>query len=404
MKNIILFDDDQWKGMLPLCYTKPIAALRVGILTMAEKWSRILSGQVSYITQDYLSTKFSINISDDNIVINSRFLPSDKLVKLIFQLDFNDALLCGEILIAARMNESQFIKLMDNQKIDELKGIDLDNGEAYIKYLTRPHDIFSFNGDEIVNDFKLITKGRKSQDLPAHAIVSQGAKSDIFIEAGARINPCYLNTAEGQIYIGKNAEIMEGAMLRGPISIGDDAQVKMGAKIYGGTTIGPASKVGGELKNVVIQAYSNKAHDGFLGNSVIGEWCNIGADSNSSNLKNNYTEIKIWDYSINSFSNTGLQFCGLIMGDHSKAGINTMFNTGTMVGVSCNLFGSGFPRNFVPSFAWGGTKGYITFKIDKALELAEIVMKRRGIEMSDDDRTILQHVFHSSSTYRHWEN
>lgn len=403
MRNIILFDDDQWKGLLPLCYTKPIAELRVGILTISEKWANHLDGSVSYITQDYLSQKYPINISSDNIVINSRFLPGDQLLSLINQMEFNDAILLGDTLIAARMNENQFAKLIDSKEIEELKGIELRGQEEYISYISRPPDIYSLNDQEIRSDYKLLTHNRTSQLIPDQVMLTNNSDSDIFIEEGAKLYPCFLNSEQGPIYIGKNAQIMEGAMIRGPVAIGTKSQVKMGAKIYGATTIGPSSKIGGEVNNSVIQGNSNKSHDGFLGNSVIGEWCNIGADSNCSNLKNNYKEVKIWNYNTESFESTGLTFCGLIMGDHSKAGINTMFNTGTVVGVSCNLFGSGFPRNFVPSYAWGGTKGYITFRLDKSLELAETVMKRRDQELTNDDRIILEHVFHLSSQYRQWE-
>lgn len=404
MKNIILFDDDAWQGLLPLCYTRPIAELRVGILTIREKWEKHLGGKGSFITQDYLAGKFPIDISDDNIVINSRFLPSQELVSLVRQLDYNDALLYGERLIAARMNADQFTRLVDNKQIDELEGVDLINEDKAVRYILNPYDIFSFNEYEIQKDFRLLTKNRLSAALPGGVRVSGNADKNIFVEEGAVIKDCFINCEEGPVYIASDAVIMEGAMIRGPFALCNHAQVKMGAKIYGATTVGPHSKVGGELNNVVIQAYSNKAHDGFLGNSVIGEWCNIGADSNSSNLKNNYADVKVWSYETSGFQESGLQFCGLIMADHSKAGINTMFNTGTVVGMSCNLFGSGFPRNFIPSFAWGGAKGYKTFKPEKAMELAAKVMLRRGVEFSDEDRIIFEHVFHQSAQFRHWES
>ena len=401
MKNIILFDDDKWKDLLPLCLTRPIAELRIGTLKISEKWQHYLGGTVSYITQDFLSEKYPINIASDNLVINSRWLPTAQLVSLIQALEKNDALLSGDSLIAARMDESQFQKLIDNQEIDELKGVDIEKNGTELKTITRPQDIFQLNGEEIVRDFKLVSKGR-SQSLDES--VRHNGSHPVFIEEGAQLDNCILNTENGPIYIAKDAKIMDGSILRGPCSIGESTVVKMGARIYEDCSFGPFCKVGGEISNSVIQGYSNKGHEGYLGNSVLGEWCNLGADSNTSNLKNNYAEVKLWNYRSGRFEKTGTQFCGLIMGDHSKAGINMMFNTGTVVGVSANVFGSGYPRNFIPSFSWGGAHGYKTFQLDKALELADIVMKRRKLELSDSDRLILEHIFRASASYRTWES
>ena len=402
MKNIILFDDDHWNALLPLCYTKPIAELRIGILTIREKWEKHLKGKGSFITQDYLSSKYPIQIESSNLVINSRYLPNKKLVRLIQQLDNNEALIHNDNLLAANLNESQFEKLVNGANIEELEGVDMDKAIDSSDFIQRPYDIFRLNDQELRKDFDLLTTERKSEEIPQTNFVQ--SPDQIFIESGAKVNFAFLNADSGPIYIGKDATIMEGSMIQGPFAIGENAQVKMGAKIYGGTTVGPWCKVGGEVSNVVFQSYSNKGHDGYLGNAVIGEWCNIGADTNSSNLKNNYSEVKVWDYNTKRFSPSGLQFCGLIMGDHSKCGINTMFNTGTVVGVHCNIFGSGFPRNFIPSFSWGGSKGYKTYQLDKALEVAEIVMQRRNKQLEESDHLIFEHIFKSSSQYRQWES
>jgi UDP-N-acetylglucosamine diphosphorylase/glucosamine-1-phosphate N-acetyltransferase len=401
MKNIILFEDDARTSFLPLSYTRPIAAFRVGILTIAEKWEKWLKGKVSYITQDYLAKKYAISISEDNYVINSSILPNDKIVSLIKDLSMNEAFLLGDHLLAVRLDDKQFEKLLNEEPIDELKGVDLA-GEDYINPLTHLWEIFQKNPSEIQLDFSLLTKGKKSQPLDnSNTLI--GDKAQLFIEEGAEVRASILNTENGPIYIGKEAKVMEGCMIRGPFAMLDGAVVKMGAKIYEGSTLGPHCKVGGEVNNSVFFGYANKAHDGFLGNAVIGQWCNIGADTNNSNLKNNYAEVKLWDYKSQRFELTGTQFCGLIMGDHSKVGINVMFNTGTVVGVSANIFGAGFPRNFIPSFSWGGASHYKTFQLAKAYEVAEAVMKRREKEFTNEEKEILAHVFEVSAPYRRWE-
>ena len=401
MENIILFDDDHWQSLLPITYTRPICEIRVGILTISEKWQTRTNCQVSHITQDYLAKKFPINISDNNLVINSRLLPNDNMEDLILQLNFNEALLYNDQLIAARLNRTQFDKLVENQDLDELSGVDLGKEDKYVHLISRPYDVFIENGKEILKDYKILTHLKKSEMISYHT--HPIAPENIFIEKGATVLCSTLNASEGPIYIGKNATVMEGCHIRGPFSMGEGAVLKMGAKVYKNTTLGPYCKVGGEVSNVVFQGYSNKGHDGYLGNSYLGEWCNLGADTNSSNLKNNYAEVKLWDYTKDSFTKTGLQFCGLIMGDHSKTGINTMLNTGTVIGVGANVFGSGYPRNFIPSYSWGGASGYKTYRIDKALEVGKIVMARRQKEMSPDEKTILEHIYHDTASYRNWE-
>ena len=391
--NIILFGEDNWFHFLPLTLTRPVCELRVGILTIREKWEKWLDGKGSFITQDYLSEKYPICIEQDNLLINSTFLPTESLVNAIKKLDLNHSLMLGTEMVAARISEDRLNRLAtDESVIPSLNAHDLvGNDDITIDRITRSYHIFSKNGVEIVRDFELITKGRKSQPISTSNHVM--GKHAIFLEEGVTMECCTINTNDGPVYIGKNAQVMEGSLIRGGFAACEGSIVKMGAKIYGPTTIGPHCRLGGEVSNSVMLANSNKGHDGFLGNSVIGEWCNLGADTNTSNLKNNYLPVRIWSYVSQGFEDTGLQFCGLIMGDHSKAGINTMFNTGTVVGVASNIFGDGFPRNFIPSFSWGGAAGFTTHQLNKAIETAKIVMSRRNQEFTEQDRKILEHIF-----------
>lgn len=401
MNNIILFDNESRDRLLPLTFTRPMAELRIGILNIREKWERWLGGSASYITQDYLSGKFPIHIDDDNIVLNGGVVPTPELVARVKNLKINQALLLGDELIAARLDGGQFEQLMGDEEIEDLEGITLDPAETPFFCIERLWDFFTKNELAIKLDFALLTKGRFSKPIsPTNRIF--GAEN-IFLEEGVKMECCILNASTGPIYIGKNAEIMEGSIIRGPVSIGAGAIVKMGAKIYGPTTIGPGCRAGGEIARSVMFANSNKGHDGFLGDAVLGEWCNLGADSNNSNLKNNYSEVKLWDHSTRKFEPTGLQFCGLIMGDHSKAGINSMFNTGTVIGVGCNVFGAGYPRNFIPSFAWGGILGYQTWRLNDIFETAEMVMSRRGVVFNDLDRAIFTKIYELTSLDRTWE-
>ncbi|MBV1923684.1 MAG: GlmU family protein [Flavobacteriaceae bacterium] len=388
--NYILFDGTVRNQLLPFTYTRPVADIRVGILTLREKWEQHLGFTTTTITEDYLSDKYPMVEMEQNILINASFIPSPNLVNLIKGLAENQAVFYEDEPLAFFSNEEQ--------------EVDFDTFEViqytYDDILRIAHtwDIFKLNGEAIQKDFDLLTEGRNSQSIPENTVAFN--KENIFIEEGAKLPLCSLNAENGPIYIGKNAEVMEGAMIRGPFALCENATLKMSAKIYGPTTIGPHSKVGGEVNNSVIFGYSNKGHDGFLGNSVIGEWCNLGADTNNSNLKNNYAEVRLWDYETEGFAKTGLQFCGLMMGDHSKCGINTMFNTGTVVGVSSNIFGSGFPRNFVPSFSWGGSAGVTTYLTKKAFEVAKVVMSRRDIDFTEVDAKILEHVFEETSQWR----
>ncbi|WP_417195855.1 GlmU family protein [Bizionia sp.] len=388
--NYILFDGPSRNNLLPFTYTRPVADIRIGILTIREKWELYLGSTTTTVTEEYLSDKYPMVEMEQNVMINASYLPNDELVAMITDLSENQAIFKDEDVIAFYTKESQ-----EEVNFDSYEAIEYTDSLLKVE---NTWDIFSKNGEAIQDDFELLTTNRKSQPIPA--TVNTIHPESIFIEEGAKLDFVTLNATNGPIYIGKDAEVMEGSVIRGPFALCDHATVKMASKIYGPTTVGPHSKVGGEVTNSVIFAYSNKGHDGFLGNSVIGEWCNLGADTNNSNLKNNYAEVRLWDYQKEGFAKTGLQFCGLMMGDHSKCGINTMFNTGTVVGVSANIFGSGFPRNFVPSFSWGGSSGFTTYLTKKAFEVAEVVMSRRDIEFTEQDAAILEHVFEETKRFR----
>ncbi|MWB94685.1 glucose-1-phosphate thymidylyltransferase [Flavobacterium sp. GA093] len=388
--NYILFDGPVRNALLPFTFTRPVADILIGIMTIRQKWETRLGSTITTITEEYLSEKFPMVELEENVMINAAFLPNEKLADMVSDLKENQAIFKGDDVIAFFTHENQ-------------EEVDFDTYEI-IQYtedcLTVEHtwDIFSKNGAAIQEDFNFLTEDRKSQPIPKSVNVI--APENIFIEEGAKLEFVTLNASNGPIYIGKNSEIMEGTVIRGPFALCENAMVKMGAKVYGATTVGPGSRIGGEVKNSVLFANSNKGHEGFLGDSVLGEWCNIGADSNNSNLKNNYEEVKLWSYETEGFAKTGLQFCGLMMGDHSKCGINTMFNTGTVVGVSANIFGSGFPRNFVPSFSWGGAAGFTTYITKKAFETARLVMSRRNIEFDATEAAIMEHIFEETKKWR----
>ncbi|MFD0975216.1 GlmU family protein [Salinimicrobium gaetbulicola] len=387
--NYILFDGAVRNQLLPFTFTRPVADIRIGILTIREKWEKYLETTTSTITEDFLSGKWPMVELEENVMINASFLPTEALVEQIKNLKQGEAIFHDEDVVAFFALEDEDIDL------DSCKSIEMEGQALRIEHTW---DIFKNNGEALAADFELLTAGRESQPISSSNQVI--APENIFLEEGAKVECSILNASTGPIYIGVNAEVMEGSIVRGALALCENATLKLGAKIYGPTTVGPHSKVGGEVNNSVIFGYSNKGHDGFLGNSVMGEWCNIGADSNTSNLKNNYAEVRLWDYASEKFEPTGLQFCGLMLGDHSKCGINTMFNTGTVVGVSANIFGAGFPRNFIPSFSWGGSGGTTTYKTNKAFEVAEVVMSRRGIELTEEDKAILEHVFEETKQYR----
>jgi UDP-N-acetylglucosamine diphosphorylase/glucosamine-1-phosphate N-acetyltransferase len=390
--NYILFDGKMRSSLLPFTFTRPVAEIRIGILTIREKWEKYLGAATSTLTEPYLAKKFPLKTASSNILINASFLPDLQLLNSIRELKGQEALLYeGEPIAVASALVPEVVE-MAKYKAVEYKG------EVF--RLKNTWDIFSANGEAIKRDFELLTRGRRS--APVSGTNQLINPENIFLEEGARVEYSILNATEGPIYIGRNAEVWEGNLIRGAFALGEHAVVKMGARIYGPTTVGPHAKVCGEINNSVIFGYSSKGHDGYLGNSVLGEWCNIGADSNNSNLKNNYAKVRLWNYATESFEHTGLQFCGLMMGDHSKTAINTMFNTGTVIGVNSNIYVPGFPRNFIPSFSWGGASGFSTYQPGKAFDTARVMMARRNVEFSAEDAEILQHVFDITARWRNY--
>jgi len=388
--NYILFDGTVRNALLPFTFTRPVADIRIGILTIREKWENYLGSTTTTVTEEYLQEKYPMVEMEENVMINASFLPNAVLSEMISNLEVNQAIFKGDEVIAFFTQDSQ-----EEIDFDTYEIIEFTEDVLTVK---NTWDIFQKNDAALREDFELLTEDRKSQPIPKSVNVI--SPENIFIEEGAKLEFVTLNASTGPIYIGRNSEIMEGSVIRGPFALCEGAQVKLATKVYGATTVGPHSRIGGEVNNSVMFGYSNKGHDGFLGNSVLGEWCNIGADSNNSNLKNNYEEVKLWSYETENFAKTGLQFCGLMMGDHSKCGINTMFNTGTVVGVSANIFGSGFPRNFVPSFSWGGASGFSTYITKKAFETTRIVMSRRNVAFDEIEQKILEHVFEETKKWR----
>ncbi len=383
--NYILFDDSVRAQLLPLTFVRPVADIRVGILTIREKWEYLLNTKTSTMTEAYLADKYPIVQAESNVLINGGVCPTQEMVEAVKALKVNEALITEDYIIALNVGADVFAD------VDAESGENVLFDKSHIK-INQVYDIFSYNDEAIKNDFSMLTKGRKSEPLSdTNRVV--GDKNLVFLEEGAKAECATFNTTDGPIYIGKNAEVMENASIRGSFALCDNATVKMSAKIYGGTTIGPWCKVAGEINNSVLFGYSNKAHDGFLGNSVIAEWCNLGSDTNTSNLKNTYEEVRFWNYPEASFRKTGLTFCGLIMADHSKCGINTMFNTGTVVGVNCNIFGAGFHRNFISSFRWCSTTQVDVYDIDKAVRVAKAVYARRQKDFDDIEENILREVY-----------
>ena len=388
--NYILFDGAVRNQLLPFTFTRPVADIRVGILTIREKWEKFLGSTTTTVTEEYLSDKFPMVELEQNVLINASFCPSENLVLLIKNLQENQAIFYNDQPLAFYAKEDQEIDF-DAFTITQYTDDD-------VLRIENTWDIFEKNHQAIKRDYDVLTQGRTSEAIPQTTIAFN--PEHIFIEKGAKVMCASLNATDGPIYIGEDTVLMEGATIQGPFALCEHSSVKMGAKIYGGTTIGPHCKVGGEVANSVMMGYSNKGHDGYMGNSVLGHWCNLGADTNTSNLKNNYAQVRLWDYDTERFAKTGTQFCGLMMGDHSKCGINTMFNTGTVVGVSANIFGAGYPRNFIPSFTWGGSSGMETYNTTKAFEVATVVMARRGLEFDTQEEAILNEVFEISKQWR----
>jgi len=377
--NYTLFDEPSIRqSLLPLTFTRPVSLIRVGILTIAEKWELFTKQKPLFLTEDYLHEKFPQGGTE--LCINGAIIPNVSLFEELKNLKQGEALVKQGLTVA-------YYGRAETRK----------ECQSDFKAILYPWDIFAKTSAEIRNDAALLdTKDKKWYTIEDHHTKAYNT-DNIFIEEGVKIRAAVLNAEDGPIYLGKHSEIQEGALIKGPFALGEYSVVNMGGKMRGDSSIGPYCKVGGEVSNSVLFGYSNKGHDGFIGNTIIGEWCNLGADTNTSNLKNNYGQVQVYSYKEKKLVNTGLQFCGLIMGDHSKAGINTMFNTGTIVGVCANIFGSGFPDKFIPSFAWGGAEGLEIFKLDKAYEVAERVMARRKLTLEETDKRILKHIFDSTS-------
>ncbi|MBC7553842.1 MAG: GlmU family protein [Taibaiella sp.] len=383
----ILFDDKRHQ-LLPFTHTRAVADIRCGILTMRERWELCLQQTTGTLTEDYIQPIYGTDNDEFVNYINANIASSCAIAKAVMNLAKGHKLMDGETVVAAHCKKSASLSALQAD-FEPLTTQQIACNTFHIAHIW---DIFALNDKAIREDFTLITSGKTSAPLPDGVTVS--GKENVFLEPGAKINAgSVINATTGPVYLAKGAEIMEGCLVRGPLAMGENSALKMGAKVYGATTIGPGSKAGGEISNVVFFANSNKGHDGFLGNAVIGEWCNLGADTNCSNLKNNYDEIKIWDEHTGKSVKTNLTFCGVMMGDHSKCGINTMFNTGTVVGVSCNIYGSDFPEKFIPSFSWGGSGGMVTYDFNRAMETAGRMMQRRNKHLTAPEKEMLQHVF-----------
>lgn len=413
--NVVLFDSfESFENLLPLSYTRPVADFRVGVMTIREKWMRFLPGNYSYLTTEYLREKFPVKVADDEaaLFVAGNVLPDAALAEAVRTLPEGETLLDADGIVAFHGSLAALRELKGKRETGEKETEKNEEPAAAstmleeVRRIRYVFDVFRMNGEEIRRDYAFLAKG-ESKVAPDRSVTIIGPMTtpeglpSLYIEEGASVEGAILNVKDGPIYIGKNATVMEGACLRGPLALCDNASIRMGAKVYGSTTIGPFCKVGGELDNAVMFGFSNKAHDGYLGNAVIGEWCNLGAGANASNLKNDYSKIRIWNYHTQRFMRTDLQFCGLIMGDHSKAGINTMFNTATVVGVGVNLHGAGFPRTFIPSFSTGSPEGgFENVNIDKFMETAGKVMQRRGLTLTDTDRHIFDTIYRSAARFK----
>ncbi|MBC8083282.1 MAG: GlmU family protein [Hymenobacter sp.] len=397
--RVLLFDDPAIRPhLLPFTFTRPVAALRCGILTLAEKWQHRLGQPVAYLTEPYLQAKFPAGSTQGPaLVINGAVCPDEVLVRQLRTLQAGEALYCDQTLVAAHLADASLVAELIQDGFRKTH----ETAEPVVVIRELWH-LFLYNGAEIRRDFALLTKGRQSEPVrDAPTIVY--APENVFLEPGVKIRAAILNAENGPIYLGRNSQVHEGAILSGPFALGEGSHINPGARMRGDNTVGPHCKVGGEVTNSIFFGYSNKGHDGYVGNSVIGEWCNLGADTNTSNLKNNYASVRIWSHAASRFVDTGQTFCGLMLGDHSKCGINTMFNTGTVVGVGANIFGAGFPRTFIPSFSWGGAAGFDTFQLPKVTEAAERVMARRHLTYDATEQAIMQHIFEVTAQDRVWE-
>ena len=376
----IVLVDTNWKKFLPVSFTRPVSQLRCGILKINEKWEKQLGFHSVAMSEEYLNKKYFQDFEGSTIIINSKVLPCEELIKSIKALSNKQILTANGTWLAIK-SESGF-----SQEIWKHSTPLMYNGE--LTFIEAWWDLYKYNGQEIENDFKLLTEGRETKPLSTSNNLI-GPKNKVFIEEGAYIEGATLNTKTGSIYIGKNTEVMEGSVIRGGFSVLDNSKIKLGAKIYGPTSIGPKCRVGGEVKNSIIQGFSNKSHDGYLGNSVLGEWINLGADTNCSNLKNTFSNAKVWDYETNQLKNSQEMFIGCCIGDYSKTGINTMINTASVIGVNANVFGAGFPAKRVSSFTWGDNEAYL---FNKAWETNCNIALMEGEELEQADKLILKNI------------
>ncbi|MBW7866755.1 MAG: glucose-1-phosphate thymidylyltransferase [Brumimicrobium sp.] len=378
--NIILHDLSGHLTFAPLTLTRPVGKLRTGMWTNEERWQFYCpQATISFMTKDYLSEKYSANITKDNLWVNAAVIPTNELVKNITDLKKGESLYINNAFIAYRGEEYLPVKPKSSAK-------------ANIIILENRWDIYQKNDQILAKDFQAYTAGKKSQAISDTNTIIGDAKR-IFLEKGAKVECAILNVSDGPIYVGKNAEIMEGSIVRGGLIMLEESILKIGSKIYGATTIGPHCRVGGEVNNSIFQGYSNKGHDGFIGNSVIGEWCNLGADTNCSNLKNNYGNVKTYNYFLRELEQTNVQFMGVMMGDYSKTSINTMINTASVIGVCANIFMSGFPPKYVADFSWGGEPSAPVYELASAYESIHAMMQRRHQELTDEDKRILAYLY-----------
>lgn len=376
--NIILEDYAEIRqALLPLTFTRPVAMLPAGIGSIASRWAMLLpQASISFLTEDYLQCKFPLNEADNSLYVPGHIIPSPELARRV-----------------AALTPGQWLVTSGGEKISRGKELNPEP-EATVEvsaYRSLP-DIFRMSKERISADFDLLTAGRNSQPLPASCTLI-GPADRLFIEEGADVEGAFINTRQGPVYIGRNSEVQECVVLRGPVAIGPSCRVRAGARLLPGVNLGESTRVGGEISNTVFIGYANKQHDGFLGDAVIGQWCNLGAGCVASNLKNDYSEIRLWSYARQHFLRTGLQFCGLIMADHCKAGINTMFNTATVVGPGCNIHGAGFPRPYVPAFSDGGAQGISRVIFSKFMATATEMMRHRGVVISEADKSILKYLY-----------
>jgi len=397
--NINLFDHPILRdNLLPFTFTRPVSEIRTGILAITEKWRLRTGYDVYHVTQEYLQEQYPASPEGAVYGINGCVCPDEALVDYILNMKEGSILFDGEIPIAWKGDTDDATEVMRGNWPADFKRETVDRE---IRTIRHPWDIFVHNREQVINDFDLVTRGRTSADIADAYTVVYGDKQ-LFVEEGAEVRAAVINADRGPVYIGKNAQVLEGAIIRGATALGEHAILNVAGRIVGDSSIGPHCKVGGEVSNSVIFGYSSKAHDGFIGNSVLGEWCNLGADTNTSNLKNNYRDIKLWNYRAEAYLPTDRRFCGLMMGDHSKCGINTMFNTGTVAGVGANVFGAGFQSKFIPSFSWGGPQGRTTYELDKFLEMVRRVYDRKNKDLQETARRILTRIFEDTKKYRNW--